>query len=106
MEPARPSQTGEQAGARLRACVGMEKAVCLMRAPALARWRRKLSARGQRSDQRRALPPLQRAVRVFAVDANKLMKKPDLNKPAQPERKLFSEEESAAAATVASTSAR
>lgn len=40
----------------------------------------------------------QRAVRVFAVDANKLMKKPDLSKPAKPEKKLFGDEEADAAA--------
>ncbi len=46
-------------------------------------------------------------MRVFAVDANKLMKKPDMNKPAKPEKKLFGEEEAQpAAAAAASTSAR
>jgi hypothetical protein len=48
---------------------------------------------------------LQRAVRVYAVDANKLMKKPDLSKPAKPEKKLFGEEEAQPASTSAASAA-
>jgi hypothetical protein len=44
---------------------------------------------------------MQRAVRVFAMDANKLMKKPDLSKPEKPEKKLFGDEEAQSASTSA-----